>query len=301
MSLTVGTVRGRVLRAVGGFYRVAIDNGPILESRVAGRLKLHTSTARRGIVPGDHVVLEEVQGVFVIRDVLDRTTELIRPAVANVDICVAVQSVAMPSPNLELLDRMIIHAQNSGLSVAICLTKSDLVESTDVLDFLQPYRNAMYPCFVTSARTGEGVTELAAAIAGRVSTLAGPSGVGKSRLLNALCPSFQRQTGDVSEKIERGRHTTRQVELLRLPQGGWVADTPGFSVLDLMDMHTRDLPLLYPEFVARAPQCRFNSCLHRGEPGCAVTAAVEAGYIDAGRYQRYLRFLKEIEENERRY
>lgn len=301
MESTDGT--GRVLRVVGGFYRVADATGRIWECRLSGRLKLKNngSAARGPVLPGDLVALEDVEGTVVIREVLPRVTQLARPAIANVDTCVVVQSAVTPPPNWELVDRILLQAQHNKLQAVICITKADTAANQTVLEeLLLPYRQADFQCFVTSARTGAGIPELAMALADKVSTLAGPSGVGKSRLLNALSPDFDRKTGEISEKIARGKHTTRHVELLPLPQGGWVADTPGFSVLDLAGLPLRSLPLLYPEFAALSDICRFGSCLHRGEPGCAVAAAVTQGTISSSRYQRYLRFLKEIEENELR-
>lgn len=290
---------GRVLRAAGGFYRVALPDGSIHECHLSGRLKARGAGGRTSpVVVGDLVVLDAAGDAQVLREVLPRRTELLRPSVANVDLCVMVHSVASPSPNPELLDRCLIQAERSGLRSIICLSKADLGSGAQIDGILSPYRNAGYECVVTSAVLGTGLPELVDLLKGKVVTLSGPSGVGKSRLLNAICPGLARPVGAVSERMDRGRHTTRQVELLPLPQGGWVADTPGFSVLDLADLTPRELPSFFPEFALPSGECRFADCVHRSEPGCSVVAAVSAGSVDLGRYERYLRLLEEIEAHE---
>jgi ribosome biogenesis GTPase len=298
MSLADTAIRGRVLRSVGGFYRVAVSEGRIIECHLSGRVKTKGRASVGAIIPGDIVTLEESEGVTIIREAHPRSTHLIRPNIANVDICVIVQSAANPSPNLELIDRLLVHAHRAKLTTMICITKADLAEAQEIDRMLRPYKDADYQCFTTSAKMAVGVSELTAALAEKISILAGPSGVGKSRLLNALCPAFERKTGEVSEKIARGRHTTRHVELLPLPHGGWIADSPGFSIIDFIGVSSQSLPKYYPEFEQLGDVCKFNSCLHRGEPGCVVADAVAESRVDIGRYQRYLRFLKEIEDNE---
>lgn len=290
---------GRVLRAVGGFYRVALDDGSTIDCRLSGRLKAGGARARQGpVLPGDLVALDRSQDTCILLDVMPRVTEMRRPAVANVEFCVVVQSITEPTPNLEMIDRVLVQAASAGLTGVLCISKADLASPEEIQQLIDPYRQAGYGCVVTSAISGEGLAELESILAGRLSTLAGSSGVGKSRLLNSLCPEFGLRVGAISERAARGRHTTRQVQLLPLPRGGWVADTPGFSTVDLDEVELRQLPTVYPDFLPMSLECRFGSCLHRNEPGCAVVSAVEEGRIDAGRYERYLRFVKEIEARE---
>ncbi|NLN17926.1 MAG: ribosome small subunit-dependent GTPase A [Firmicutes bacterium] len=301
--MTSAVVTGQVLRAVGGFYRIALADDTIVEARLSGRLRPGGAKDQQGpVLAGDQVILEHSSAMWLITDVMPRNTELRRPPIANVDLCVVVQSVRAPTPNMDMIDRILIQASHAGLDTMLCISKADLGDEESIAALLRPYEIAGYPHVITSAISGLGIDELARALKGRISTLAGASGVGKSRLLNAVCPDFNRAVGEISKRAVRGRHTTRQVELLKLPFGGWIADTPGFSTLSFGDMTLRELPATYPDFTRYAAQCRFASCLHRGEPGCAVQHAVEEGRIDSGRYQRYLRFAEEVEELEaRRY
>lgn len=294
---------GRVLRTVGGFYRIALADGSAVDGRLSGRLKPGGARDLQGpVLPGDQVTLEHTHDTWVISDVLPRRTQMYRPAIANVDLCIVVQSIIAPAPNSDLIDRVLIQAAHAGLDCIICVSKADLGDNDSIAAFLEPYRRAGYAQAVTSAISGSGVTELSQRLKGHIATLAGPSGVGKSRLLNSICPEFDRAVGAIGTRAERGRHTTRQVELLRMPLGGWIADTPGFSTVHFGDMALRELPATYPEFLRVSSGCRFASCLHRDEPECAVQAAVSDGTIDAGRYQRYLRFAEEVEALEaRRY
>ncbi|MGI6082699.1 MAG: ribosome small subunit-dependent GTPase A [Limnochordia bacterium] len=301
--MTSAGITGLVLRAVGGFYRIALTDDTIVEARLSGRVRPGGAKDRQGpVLPGDQVMLEHSSAMWLITDVLPRTSEMRRPPIANVDLCVVVQSVTAPAPNADMIDRILIQATHAGLDALLCVSKGDLGDEESIAALLNPYEVAGYPHVITSAVSGLGIDELERFLKGRVSTLAGPSGVGKSRLLNSVCPDFDLTVGEISERAVRGRHTTRQVELLRLPFGGWIADTPGFSTLSFGDMNLRELPAAYPEFVRHAAECRFASCLHREEPGCAVQEAVEEGRIDPGRYQRYLRFAEEVEALEaRRY
>ncbi|MBO8142234.1 MAG: ribosome small subunit-dependent GTPase A [Firmicutes bacterium] len=291
--------QGTVLRGIGGFYRVLLDNGRVVDCRPRGRLRLQPA----GLLAGDRVDVSVLpDGTGAVEAVHPRRSRLRRPPVANVDRVVAVMALADPEPNLLLLDRLLTMAEASELDVLVCWTKADLAGREQAERLAGLYRRAGYPAVVTSSRTGEGIEQLQQALAGRLSTLAGPSGVGKSALLNALVPGLSRATGEVSRKLRRGRHTTREVELLRLPRGGLVADTPGFSQLELTEIGKNRLGLLMRDIARFAAECRFPGCLHRREPACSVRAAVDRGDIDRGRYRHYLIFLDEIEAWEaRRY
>ncbi|MFS8534152.1 MAG: ribosome small subunit-dependent GTPase A [Limnochordales bacterium] len=290
---------GIVLRGVGGFYRVLLDDGRTVECRPRGRLRKDGIT----LLAGDRVAVELLpDGTGTIEAVAPRRTELRRPAVANVDQVVVVMALAAPPPNFLLLDRLLAVAEFEGLEPVLCWTKADLCSQEAAEEITRPYRDAGYPIILTSVVTGQGIADLREALRNHISTFAGPSGTGKSSLLNALDPSLNRQTGEISRKLGRGRHTTRVVELLPVPGGGLVADTPGFSQLDVTSIPKAELGRCMREFLRFLDECRFPGCLHRAEPGCAVRAAVEAGDIHPRRYHHYLELLQEIEEWEaRRY
>jgi len=296
---------GRIMKALAGYYFVLPDEG----SREWIRCRARGVFKNRGVHPlaGDRVVWRpDRSGEGTITEVLPRTSELVRPPVANVDTAVLVFSVVRPELNLRLLDKFLVHTEHAGLEAVLCFTKIDLLgDGTPEMEAFREgaelYRNIGYPCVCTSTVSGEGLGELKEALKGRVSVLAGQSGVGKSSLLNALLPGLAQETGDISEKLGRGRHTTRHVELFALPEGGIVADTPGFSQLDFEGIEPSGLSACFVEFASVAGPCRFRGCLHRGEPGCAVAEAVRDGRISSGRYEHYAAFLDEIRERKPRY
>ena len=282
---------------MGGFHAVAFDDGEEMLLRARGKLKQVGA-----ILPGDWVEVAQEGRDPVIERVLPRTSELVRPPVANVDLVVAVMALVSPPPVLELLDRILVRAEQEGLGAVIAFNKVDLADPAEVDALAAPYRRAGYPAVGTSAQTGAGIRELEEAVGTRLAVLSGPSGVGKSSLLNLLAPKPVQRTGEVSAKTQRGRHTTRAVSLFRLRTGGWMADAPGFSTLGLATVEPRAVREWFPEFVPLSGECRFTGCLHRQEPGCAVREAVEEGTIDRGRYERYLKLLAEMERAyERRY
>ncbi len=265
------------------------------------------------VMAGDRVRCTDLGGgEGVIDEVLPRRAHLIRPPVANPDRVVLVLAWSAPPLSLAFVDRLVLEAALHGCSAAICLNKCDLLDDAETAAAraaLAPMEAAGYPVLFTSALRGDGIAPLRALLKGELAVLAGPSGSGKSRLLSALVPDREVRSGEISERIGRGRHTTRAVELLPLPGGaaaegplalapadarGWVADTPGFSRLDLREAEVQDLPTLYPEFRPHVDACRFRGCLHDSEPECAVRAAAEAGQIDPGRYERYLTLLNEL-------
>lgn len=291
--------QGIVTRAIGGFFRVLLDDGRAVDTRPRGRLRNEGVT----VWAGDRVEVSlQSDGNGVIEDVLPRRSELRRPPVANVDQVVIVTALAEPSPNYSLLDRMLVAAGAADISPLLCWNKEDLVALDEVDAAVQPYAAAGYDVIVTSATSATGLASLRRALVGRVSTFAGPSGVGKSALLNSLHPAWARETGEVSQRLGRGRHTTRAVELLPLPEGGLVADTPGFSTLDIHDITPEELGRYWPEIYCLVAHCRFPGCLHRQEPGCVVRDAAAAGDIHPRRYNHYVDLLKEIEQQEaRRY
>ncbi len=290
-------LQGIVVRAYSGFYYVKADN-EIWECRLRGKFRL----TGQNVLAGDRVKVRETgKGTGVIEEVLPRATVLDRPPVANVDQVIITFACADPDPQTELLDRMLIQAEAAGLVPVICFNKMDLVDEKTVAELTGSYRNAGYTVLVTSAVHGIGVEDLRRRLKGLITVFAGPSGSGKSSLLNAIHPDFRLKTGKVSEKIGRGRHTTRYAELLELEPGSLVVDSPGFSSLYLPEIDKRHLAYMFPEFLPYLDNCKFNGCLHRAEPGCAVKCGVEEGTISRERYAHYLMFLEELIARERRY
>ncbi len=281
---------GRVVRSHSNVHY--IDTGEeILECRPRGRLRY----LEQRVLTGDMVRVRQAgKGLGTIEEVLPRRNELSRPPVANVDQVVLVFSFHEPELDLSLVDRFLVLAGAAGLPSVLCVNKTDLA-GKDEVDAVRAVYGALMPLVTASARTGESVEELRSVLAGRLSVLAGPSGAGKSSLLNALDPSLGLRTGEVSRKARRGTHTTRHVALLPTGAGGLVADTPGFTHLELPEMAPANLGWYYPEMARLAAECRFSGCLHRAEPGCRVKQAVAEGDFERGRYERYLALLGEVE------
>ena len=292
--------KGVILKGVGGFYSVLIDGeDEVVVCRLRGRLRL----GERRVLPGDRVEVSLEDGEEgVVEEILPRHSEMIRPPVANVDQVVVVQSVAQPDPSPTLIDRLVVLAEDSHLGVILVFNKVDEGLTDEARRLVDIYWSIGYPVLLTSAKSKEGVEELTDALVGKISMLAGLSGVGKSSVINAILPGANLTTGSVSERLGRGRHTTRHVELLPLPKGGLLADTPGFSQLQLPEMERARLQELFIEFGKYAPQCRFSGCLHYKEPDCAVQEAVAQHHIAESRYANYVTLLEElIEYEENRY
>jgi ribosome biogenesis GTPase len=292
-------LEGLLIKGYGGFYYVD-DGRKLWACSLRGRFRFR----KQDFLPGDRVdflVVDDVRQTGVIEAVLPRKNELLRPPVANMDQVVIVLAAVDPKPDLWLLDRLLLMIQTAGADPVICFNKQDL-DSDGLAEMIRIYEPAGFQTTVTSTVTGFGMEGLKALMRDRATVFAGPSGVGKSSLLNALAPELRLKTGEISEKLGRGRHTTRHVELLALPFGGWVADTPGFSQVYLPErMKAANLAGLYPDFRPYADQCPFASCMHRDEPDCGVRAAAEACRLDPGRYERYRMFLNEALSAERRY
>jgi len=285
---------GLVVRRYSGFYYVYTGDD-VFACKLRGKIKYKVLT-------GDRVVITVLgEGSGIVEKVLPRRTELVRPPIANVDKVMLVFSYDCPEPSLVLLDRLLVLASYHNLSPCIVLNKCDLEPSARARQIMEYYPRAGYRLVKTSVITGEGMSELIKEAEGSISVLAGPSGVGKSSLLNTIFPDKQLPTQEVSEKTARGRHTTRHVELFALRENGWIADTPGFSVTDLPRMKRRELARHFIEFESHADHCRFIDCLHCQEEECAVKEAVARGDIAQFRYQNYCSFLAEVIESERCY
>ncbi|MCG9968462.1 ribosome small subunit-dependent GTPase A [Pelotomaculum terephthalicicum JT] len=287
-------VQGIVLKAYSGHYFVH-DGGCAWECSLRGRFRYE----KQQVLVGDRVELApKADRAGVIVKVLSRRSALLRPPVANVDQAIIIFSVREPEPNPGLLDRFLITAVMNQIEPVICFNKIDLIENGEVA--LVSRYQGVYTVALTSAVTGTGLDSLREKLRGKISVFAGPSGVGKSTILNAIVPELKLKTGRVSEKLKRGKHTTRHVELISLPEGGLVADTPGFSSLDLPDIKLEELAGYFPEMEEYSGDCYFSGCLHDREPGCAVKKAVEQGGIEESRYRQYVEFLQEL-RGRRRY
>lgn len=281
---------GIVIKATSGYYTVQSESGQFVCS-LRGRLRKDDTI----VTVGDRVQVEEVRpGVGVIETVFPRKSELIRPRVANVDQAVIVCALTQPEPDLNLLDRLLVVVDKEGIGAILCFNKADLVSEYMGRKIARPYRKAGYTALVTSAMTGKGVKRLKSFLKGKISVFAGPSGVGKSALANAIEPGLTLETGEISEKLGRGRHTTRHAQLLALQAGGFLVDTPGFSKLSLDGIEKEELRFYFPEFLRYEGLCRFLGCLHHREPDCAVRAALQSGEIARSRYDHYIQFLEEI-------
>ncbi|MGO0122071.1 ribosome small subunit-dependent GTPase A [Desulfothermobacter acidiphilus] len=287
---------GQIIRIHGGFAFVReVSTGEIFTAMRRGKL------AQEKVLVGDLVEFSPLgAGQAVLERVLPRRTELHRLPVANVDQALLVFAFASPDPNFKLLDRLLVLVQSAGIEPVICFNKLDLALPDLYSEELQAYRAAGFPLLTVSVATGVGLEAVRERLRQRVTVLAGPSGVGKSSLLNAIQPSLKLQTAPVSRKTGRGRHTTRLVELLLLEGGGMVVDTPGFASLELPQLSASSLFRLFPDIARLASQCRFSDCLHQEEPGCAVREEVARGSLPRFRYFHYLEFLRELQERERR-
>lgn len=286
-------MRGSIVKGVGGFYEVC-GEGARYTCRARGRFR------REGLTPcvGDEVEFTPNQGeeLGFVDAILPRRNVLRRPPVANVDALALVTSAHSPEPDLLLLDKLLVAACGTGMELLLVVNKCDLAAPGETEALTRQYAGAVAAVLAVSAMTVLGADALLDRLRGRRSCLAGQSGAGKSSLLNRLFPDRELETGSVSRKTERGRHTTRSVELLGIPGGGEVADTPGFSLMELDRMEPAALPLRYPEFAAYAGRCRFAGCLHDTEPGCAVKEAAAQGLLPPERLQRYGEILKETRE-----
>lgn len=298
---------GLIVKALSGYYYVQPKDlaADLVQCRGRGIFK------KKGVTPlvGDRVIYSPTEnGEGTVDEILPRETELIRPPIANAKLAVLLFSLKEPDLNLQLLDKFLVHIEHAGLQALICLTKEDLLEeemderSSDITtETGKLYQAIGYDVIITSSVTGLGVEEVKSRLAGEISVFSGQSGVGKSSLLNAMLPGLMLETSEISMKLGRGRHTTRHVELIELENGGYVADTPGFSQLDFLELGVDELSSCFREFRELANMCKFRGCSHLHEPGCKVREALENGDIATSRYEHYVQFQEEMKEKKRRY
>ena len=293
-------INGKIIKGIGGFYYVDTEKG-LYECRARGIFRKNKITP----LVGDRVsisVVDEENKKGVVEEIEERDTELVRPPIANVDKALIVFAIKNPSPNLSLLDRFIVLAEKENLEIVIVFTKVDLDADGELLEELKSiYEVSGYKVIPVSNKLKLNIDKIKEELKENTVVFAGPSGVGKSSLLNEVDKNFELKTGEVSDKIKRGKHTTRHAELLKLECGGMVADTPGFSSLTLDDIDESELKEYFIEF-DKYDECRFGSrCIHENEPSCAVKEAVENGEISKKRYESYIQLLNEIRSGKRRY
>lgn len=304
------TVEGLVVRTEAGYHRVQTEDGIVVARAPKRLLRTGERTATTAVVIGDRVrVRLQRDGAGMIEEILPRSNELVRGAAggsrfldviaSNLDLMVVVVSLREPNFNAARLDRFLLLAEGAEVAGLIVLNKLDLAKREEAEADAAPYRAAGYPVILTCAKTGFGIEELRAAVSGKISAVVGPSGVGKSSLLNRLQPGLKLRTAEISEATGQGRHTTTTAELIPLSGGGYLADTPGLGELAIREVEPEDAAWLYPEFRPYLSACRFSNCTHREEVDCAVTAALEAGAITPERYRSYRRIYEELAEQRR--
>lgn len=291
-------MQGKIIRGIAGFYYVHVPEIGVLECKAKGIFR------NRGEKPlvGDNVsveLLERSEMLGNITAILERENALIRPAVANVDQALVIFAASFPKPNFNLLDRFLLMMNMQGITTGICFNKTDAAEQKEIKQMIWDYRNSGAEIYLTSTIQGDGLEELRQGLMNRTTVLAGPSGVGKSSVLNAIFPDAKMETGEISEKIKRGKHTTRHSELFSLGGNTYVMDTPGFTSLGLPDMEKEELREYYMEFEAYRDSCRFLGCVHINEPDCALKEAVEQGTVSKLRYENYKILFEELKDKKR--
>lgn len=290
-------MQGKIVKGIAGFYYVRTENGRLYECKAKGIFRRE----KQKPLVGDNVeitVLDEKELEGNIERILPRKNALIRPAVANIDQALVIFAAARPQPNLNLLDRFLVAMEKQNVRSVICFNKRDIASDGECARLRETYEKCGCNVLFSSASTRAGLEELKKILKGKTTAVAGPSGVGKSSLVNLLAPEAQMQTGEISSKIDRGKHTTRHSELLWVEEDTYLCDTPGFSSLSVWDMDKEELKEYFPEF-APYTGCRFLGCTHTHEPDCAVKAAVEDGKISGQRYGNYLEMYKELKEKKK--
>lgn len=286
-------MQGKIVKGISGFYYVYVAGTGIYECKAKGAFR------KQKIKPlvGDNVeiaVIDEQEKKGNVENILPRKNQLIRPAVANVDMALVIFAVAKPDPNFNLLDRFLCMMEYQNIPVTICFNKKDLVSQETIEQLKSIYEPAGYHVLFTSTKSGEGIEEVKSLLTGKTATVAGPSGVGKSSIINMLQDEVVMETGVISTKIERGKHTTRHSEIIPVMKDSFIMDTPGFSSMNVPGFEKEELWTCYPEFREYEPYCRFQGCSHINEPDCGVKSALEEGKISNVRYENYKLLYEEL-------
>ena len=289
---------GKIIKGISGFYYVYVEGAGLYECKAKGAFR------KQKIKPlvGDNVeiaVIDEANKLGNVEKILPRKNELIRPAVSNIDMALVIFASAKPDPNFNLLDRFLCMMEYQKVPVTICFNKIDLVDQEKLKEYSGIYEPAGYNVIFTCTKTKEGLGSIRSLLEGKTTTVAGPSGVGKSSIINCLQSDITMETGTISEKIERGKHTTRHSEIIPVSHDTYIMDTPGFSSMDVPGFEKEDLWTCYPEFVRHEPYCRFIGCSHINEPDCGVKAAVEDGEISPVRYENYKLLYEELKNRQK--
>ena len=289
---------GKIMKGIAGFYYVGVVESGVYECKAKGIFR------KDKIKPlvGDDVeieVLNEEEKLGNIVKILPRRSELIRPAVANIDQALVIFAAREPKPNLSLLDRFLVIMEKQDVPVIICFNKQDLCDEEEVGRLKEIYEACGYPVVLASAKQGEGIEEIKSLLRGKTTTVAGPSGVGKSSLTNLLQNEVQMETGEISKKLGRGRHTTRHSQIIQIEKDTWLYDTPGFTSFYVEEIEKEELRFYFREFSKYEGTCRFQGCTHTHEPGCMVKNALEEGKISKERYENYLELYGELKKKRR--
>ncbi len=292
-------MQGKIIKGIAGFYYVYTAEAGIFECKAKGIFR------KEKIKPlvGDHVEMEAIsqeEKTGNIVRILERKNELIRPAVANIDQALVIFSADRPKPNFNLLDRFLVMMEQQQVETVICFNKQDLAEEEELARLRGIYEGCGYEVLVVSAKKEQGIEELLGVLDQKTTTVAGPSGVGKSSIINLLQSKVQMETGDISKKIERGKHTTRHSQLIYIQDQTFIMDTPGFSSIYLTGIEQQNLQTYFREFKKYEPCCRFQGCSHTHEPDCSVKQALEEGVLSPVRYEDYVMFYEEL-KNVRKY
>lgn len=291
-------MQGKIVKGIAGFYYVHVPGIGVYECKAKG---IFRKDKKKPLV-GDDVTIEAIsqeEKTGNVTEILPRKNVLIRPAVANIDQALVIFAIARPKPNLNLLDRFLITMKHQGVSAVICFNKQDISDEKERRTLLEAYEKSGNQILFASAYTQEGIEQIRTLLHGKTTAVAGPSGVGKSSIINILQPKAGMETGSISKKIDRGRHTTRHSELIALEDGTYIMDTPGFSSLYLQDLEKEDLKNYFAEFDLYEKECRFQGCMHIHEPDCGVKKALEEGKISRIRYENYVELFQELREKRR--
>lgn len=293
-------MQGRIIKGIAGFYYVYdVVESSVYECKAKGIFRKEKIKPLVGDIV-EFEILEEEQKKGNIIDICPRTSELIRPAVANIDQALVVFAVTKPKPHFNLLDRFLVMMEQNEIPVTICFNKRDIGNEEEIELLRTIYESAGYQVIFTSAKLEENIAQIKEILRGKLTAVAGPSGVGKSSLINCLQSNVNMETGSISEKIERGKHTTRHSELILIEKDTYIMDTPGFSSLYTNEFEKEDLKYYFPEMNEYHDRCKYNGCNHVNEPSCAVKEAVTAGKIAKVRYENYLEMFRELEQKEKR-